>query len=104
MQILSDVVDRVGKRLEVMLDGGFRRGTDIAKALALGARAGGMAAPMLRAQRAGGADGVKAAIDRVVAAIRSVCLLTGCRRASDLAKAPRHLGTPLRTYLEDLGL
>ncbi|MDQ3337978.1 MAG: type 2 isopentenyl-diphosphate Delta-isomerase [Myxococcota bacterium] len=90
--------------LVTVASGGMRSGFDVARALALGARAGGMAAPMLRAQRAGGFEGVQAAIERVVGSIRSVCLLTGCRRASDLATAPRHLGAPLKTYLEDLGL
>jgi isopentenyl-diphosphate delta-isomerase len=90
--------------LTTIASGGLRSGSDVARALALGARAGGMAAPMLRAQRAGGVDGVRAAIDRVTRAIRSVCLLTGSRRAADLARAPRHLGTPLRTFLDDLGL
>ncbi len=88
--------------LVTVASGGMRSGYDIARALALGARAGGMAAPMLRAQRAGGVDGVRAAIDRIVASIRSVCLLTGCARAADLARAPRHLGAPLRSYLEDI--
>jgi isopentenyl-diphosphate delta-isomerase len=90
--------------LTTIASGGIRSGYDVARALALGARAGGMAAPMLRAQRAGGVDGVTAEIARVIGSIRSVCLLTGCRRASDLAKAPRHLGAPLRGYLEDLAL
>ncbi len=84
--------------------GGMRSGLDVARALALGARAGGMAAPMLRAQRAGGVAGVRAEIERVVHAVRTVCLLTGCRAAADLARAPRHLGAPLRDYLRDLGL
>lgn len=88
----------------VIASGGLRSGLDVARALALGARAGGMAAPMLRAQRAGGTDGVRAEIDRVIDSIRSVCLLTGCRRATDLARAPRHLGAPLRAFLGDLGL
>ncbi|MEO8706180.1 MAG: type 2 isopentenyl-diphosphate Delta-isomerase [Kofleriaceae bacterium] len=90
--------------LVVVASGGMRSGHDIARALALGARAGGMAAPMLRAQRAGGYDAARREIERIVASIRSVCLLTGCARAADLARAPRHLGAPLRTYLEDLGL
>ncbi len=94
----------VRANLVTIASGGMRSGYDVARALALGARAGGMAAPMLRAQQAGGRDGVRREIDRVVASIRSVCLLTGCRRAADLARAPRHLGAPLRTYLEDLGL
>ncbi len=88
----------------VIASGGLRSGLDVARALALGARAGGMAAPMLRAQRTGGTDGVRAQIERVVASIRAVCLLTGCRTAGDLARAPRHLGAPLAAYLEDLGL
>jgi isopentenyl-diphosphate delta-isomerase len=80
----------------------MRSGYDIARALALGARAGGMAAPMLRAQRAGGEAAVVALIDQIVGSIRAVCLLTGCRSAGDLARAPRHLGAPLRAFLDDL--
>jgi isopentenyl-diphosphate delta-isomerase len=91
-------------RHAVIASGGLRSGYDVARALALGARAGGMAAPLLRAQRAGGLDGARAELGRVVSAIRSVCLLTGCRRAADLAGAPRHLGAPLRAFLADLGL
>jgi isopentenyl-diphosphate delta-isomerase len=90
--------------LTTIASGGLRSGSDVARALALGARAGGMAAPMLRAQRAGGAEGVRVAIDRVTRAIRSVCLLTASRRAADLARAPRHIGAPLRSFLDDLGL
>lgn len=90
--------------LVTVASGGLRSGYDVARAIALGARAGGMAAPMLRAQRAGGSDGVRAMIDRVTRAIRAVCLLTGSRSASDLARAPRHLGAPLRAFLDDLGI
>lgn len=88
--------------LDVIASGGLRTGYDVVRALALGARAGGMAAPMLRAQRAGGTAAVSALIDQIVASIRAVCLLTGCRAVADLAKAPRHLGAPLRAYLDDL--
>src|SRR5262245_40957600 len=90
--------------LEVIASGGMRTGYDVARALALGARAGGMAAPMLRAQRADGSDGVQAMIERVKRAIRAVCLLTGSRTPAELARAPRHLGTSLRAYLDDLGI
>ena len=98
------VVACVRTKLEVIASGGMRNGYDVARALALGARAGGMAAPMRRAQRAGGPPAVAALIAQVVAAIRSVCLLTGCRTAAELAAAPRHLGAPLRAFLDDLHL
>jgi isopentenyl-diphosphate delta-isomerase len=98
------VVGCVKAGLETIASGGLRSGYDVARAIALGARAGGMAAPMLRAQRAGGSDGVSAMIDRVVRAIRAVCLLTGSRSALDLARAPKHLGAPLRAFLDDLGI
>jgi isopentenyl-diphosphate Delta-isomerase len=88
--------------LVTIASGGLRTGYDIARALALGARAGGMAAPMLRAQRAGGEPAVRALIDRVIASIRAVCLLTGCRTPDELGRAPRHLGAQLATFLDDL--
>ncbi len=88
--------------LVTIASGGLRTGYDVARALALGARVGGMAAPMLRAQRAGGVDGVRVALDHVIQSLRAVCVLTGSRRPDALATTPRHLGAPLRYYLEDL--
>ena len=90
--------------LVTIASGGLRSGSDIARAIALGARLGGMAAPMLRAQREAGEAGVARAIVRVVEAIRAICLLAGCAKVGDLARAPRHLGAPLREYLRDLAL
>ena len=91
-------------RLETIASGGLRNGLDVARALALGARAGGMAAPMLRAQRAGGEAAVGELIQQITGSIRAVCMLAGCARAADLVRVPRHLGAPLRSYLDDLGL
>jgi isopentenyl-diphosphate delta-isomerase len=88
--------------LVTVASGGMRSGYDVARALALGARAGGMAAPMLRAQRAGGEAAVRELIAQIIGSIRSVCLLTGCSAASELKTAPRHLGAPLRAFLDDL--
>jgi isopentenyl-diphosphate delta-isomerase len=90
--------------LVTVASGGMRSGSDVARAIALGARLGGMAAPMLRAQRDAGETGVRDAIARVIDSVRAICLLAGCRRVSDLSRAPRHLGAPLRDYLTDLSL
>jgi isopentenyl-diphosphate delta-isomerase len=90
--------------LTTIASGGLRSGLDVARALALGASVGGLAAPVLRAQRAGGVAAVAELLAAVVASVRSVMLLTGSRRVVDLQAAPRHLGAPLRGWLDDLGL
>lgn len=90
--------------LDVIASGGMRSGHDVARAIALGAHAGGLAAPVLRARRAGGSEAVAQLLGRVTSAIRTVMLLCGARRVTDLHAAPRHLGPELRTWLEDLGL
>ncbi|HPH67272.1 MAG TPA: type 2 isopentenyl-diphosphate Delta-isomerase [Kofleriaceae bacterium] len=88
---------------EVIASGGVRHGLDIARALALGATCGGMAAPMLRAQRAAGFDGVVQMIERTTHSIRTACLLTGTAAARDLVRAPKHLGDELVRYLISCG-
>jgi isopentenyl-diphosphate Delta-isomerase len=98
------VVACVRAGLEVIATGGLRSGLDVARAMALGARAGGLAAPVLRAHRAGGEAAATALLERLVSAIRTVTLLCGRRRAEELAQAPRHLGPELRGWLTDLAL
>ncbi len=90
--------------LSVVATGGLRSGLDVARALALGATAGGLAAPVLRAQRAGGSEGARRFLEQLMGSVRTVALLCGCRRAADLARAPRHLGAELARWLDDLGL
>jgi isopentenyl-diphosphate delta-isomerase len=90
--------------LTAIASGGLRTGLDVARALALGARAGGLAAPALRAQRAGGVDGVRAFLAQVTTSLRTVMLLCGVRTPDELARTPRHLGPTLRGWLDDLGL
>ena len=90
--------------LEVIATGGLRSGYDVARALALGATAGGLAAPALRAHREGGYDVVLRFLSRVIDSIRTVTLLCGCDSSTELARAPRHLGPELRAWLDDLGL
>jgi len=88
--------------LEVVATGGMRSGLDVARAVALGAAAGGMAAPVLRAHREGGFDGALAFLGRVVDGVRAVCLLTASRSARDLQRAPRVLTGELVEWLEAL--
>jgi L-lactate dehydrogenase (cytochrome) len=62
-EVLPRVVDAVGDRTEVLMDGGVRRGDDILKALALGARAVLVGRPYWWGLAAGGARGVRDVID-----------------------------------------
>jgi len=63
IDILPEVVDAVGSRIPVLVDGGFRRGTDIFKALSLGARAVGIGRPYVWGLASYGQEGVERVAD-----------------------------------------
>ena len=90
--------------LQIIATGGLRSGHDVARAIALGATCGGLAAPVLRAYQHGGRDGAVAFLRRVVASVRTITFLTGRGCSDELADAPRHLGPELAAWLQDLGL
>ena len=59
IDMLPEVTDAVGDRLEIYLDGGVRKGADVLKALALGARAVFVGRPIFWGLSVGGEDGVR---------------------------------------------
>jgi 4-hydroxymandelate oxidase len=63
IEALGEVVDAAGSQVPVLVDGGFRRGTDVYKALALGARAVGIGRPYVWALSAFGQEGVERVLD-----------------------------------------
>ncbi|MEO5926737.1 MAG: alpha-hydroxy acid oxidase [Bryobacteraceae bacterium] len=63
IETLPEIVDAAGRNLPVLLDGGVRRGTDIFKALALGARAVGIGRPYVYGLSAFGQPGVERVLD-----------------------------------------
>jgi isopentenyl-diphosphate delta-isomerase len=95
----ASLVQLQGLGLQVIATGGVRSGTDIAKAVALGAVAGGLAAPVLKAYRAGGYDGALTYLRRLIHTVRSIMLLTGSRNVSDLQRAPKILGPALARWV-----
>ncbi|HWB22989.1 MAG TPA: alpha-hydroxy acid oxidase, partial [Gaiellaceae bacterium] len=76
---LSEVVEAVDGRIEVLVDGGIRRGTDVLKALALGARAVLIGRPALWGLVVDGEAGVSHVLELLRAEIELALQLVGCR-------------------------
>ena len=84
---LTEIVDAVGDKIEVILDGGIRRGTHVLKALALGAKACSFGKGYLFALGAGGEQGVKAILEKMRAEINRDMILMGCKSVNDLNRS-----------------
>ena len=86
----------------VIATGGVATGLDVAKAIALGASAAGIARPILKALRAGGRAGASAAVDAIVRELRAAMLLTGSRDLRALARARRVIKGELSLWIDQL--
>jgi len=82
--LLSDIVDAVGTKIEIICDGGIRRGTHVLKALALGANACSMGRPYLYGLAAAGQAGVEAVLSRFEAELKRNMMLMGINKLSQL--------------------
>jgi L-lactate dehydrogenase (cytochrome) len=84
LQVLPEVVAAVGDRIEVLFDGGIRRGSDIIKALCLGARAVMVGRAYAYGLGAAGTAGVTRAIEILRADLIRALRLLGCASIADL--------------------
>jgi isopentenyl diphosphate isomerase/L-lactate dehydrogenase-like FMN-dependent dehydrogenase len=84
---LPEVVDEVGGEVEVFVDGGVRRGTDVVKALALGARAALIGRPVLWGLAAGGEAGVADVLEIFRREIALDMQLLGCAGCEAITRA-----------------
>src|SRR5581483_6825984 len=84
IDVLAEVVATVGARLTIIVDSGFRRGTDIVKALALGADAIMIGRPVLYGLIAGGEPGVTRALQILTSELDRVLGQLGCRSIEEL--------------------
>lgn len=83
---LAEIVDVVGDRLDVMMDGGVQRGTHILKALSLGAKAVGIGRFYLFPLAAGGQAGVERALDLLRMETERGMRLMGCTSIDQLSR------------------
>ena len=84
---LSEIVDAVGDKIEIILDSGVRRGTHVLKALALGAKACSFGKAYLFALGAGGQKGVEVLLQKMKAEINRDMILMGCKSIKDLNRS-----------------
>jgi 4-hydroxymandelate oxidase len=81
---LPPIVEAVGDRIDVLVDGGIRRGTDIVKALALGARAVLVGRPVTWGLAVDGAGGARHVLEILLDELVNALALVGCPRAAEL--------------------
>ena len=85
ISVLPEVVDAVGDRVEVLLDGGIRRGSDVVKALCLGAKAVLVGRAYAYGLAAGGRDGVERALQILRADVTRTMNLLGVHDVRELS-------------------
>ncbi|XP_018440774.1 peroxisomal (S)-2-hydroxyacid oxidase GLO4 isoform X2 [Raphanus sativus] len=84
--VLEEIVHAVGGRIPVLLDGGVRRGTDVFKALALGAQAVLIGRPVVYGLAAKGEDGVRKVIEMLQSELELTMALSGCPTIDDITR------------------
>ena len=86
IRALPEVAEAVAGRAELLVDGGVRRGTDVIKALALGARAVLLGRPVVWGLAAGGENGARRVLDLLRAEIDLAMALCGCPTIDDISR------------------
>jgi isopentenyl diphosphate isomerase/L-lactate dehydrogenase-like FMN-dependent dehydrogenase len=92
LEALPEVVAEVGDRIPVFVDGGVRRGTDVFKALALGAKGVGIGRPFLWGLGAFGQPGVDRVLEIMQAELKLAMGNCGTRTVADITRA--YVATP----------
>ncbi len=87
----------------IVATGGVATGLDVARSIALGANAVGLARPVLQALTGGGKEGAAALLEGVERELRTAMLLTGSRTPADLRQSPRVIVGELAAWIEQLG-
>jgi isopentenyl diphosphate isomerase/L-lactate dehydrogenase-like FMN-dependent dehydrogenase len=83
---LPPIVDRVAGKTRILFDSGIRRGTDVFKALALGADAVGVGRPALWGLAVAGAEGVAAVLNHLRMELANVMRLAGTARTAEITR------------------
>lgn len=86
-EILPAIVDAVGGKMTILVDGGIRTGMDVFKALALGADAVLIGRPFVNMVYGGGAEGVQVYVDKLKAELADTMAMCGAHKLSDIKRS-----------------
>jgi len=86
LEVMDEVVRIIGGKIPIIVDGGFRRGTDVLKGMAFGAQAVGIGRPILYGLAADGEEGVKTVIREMTEELKRVMTMTGVRNPEGVQK------------------
>jgi len=90
LDVMDDIIKVVDGRVPIIMDGGFRRGSDVLKGLAFGAQAIGLGRPILLALAADGENGVRTLIGELAAQLRRYMTMTGVERPASAHRGILH--------------
>ncbi|XP_058797239.1 2-Hydroxyacid oxidase 1-like isoform X2 [Phymastichus coffea] len=86
IEVLPNIVKAVGDRAEVYMDGGIRQGTDVFKALALGAKMVFMGRPLIWGLACGGVQGARAILEMIRNDIDETFAMAGCSSVQEITQ------------------
>ena len=85
-EVLEDIVEAVGGRMKILVDGGLRSGVDVLKALAMGADGVLLGRPFVTAVYGGAAEGVQCYIDKIGGELEDTMRMCGANTISDISR------------------
>ena len=85
-EVLEDIVEAVGGRMKILVDGGLRSGVDVFKALAMGADGVLLGRPFVTAVYGGAAEGVQCYIDKIGGELEDTMRMCGAVSISDITR------------------
>lgn len=86
IEVLEEIVSAVDGKMKIYVDGGFRSGYDVFKALALGADGVLIGRPISLAIIGAGTQGVKIYFDQIASQLKEAMTMCGCKKISDITK------------------
>ena len=91
IEVLPEIAAAVKGQITILVDGGFRTGLDVFKALALGADGVLIGRPLALAAVGGGKEGVRLTLDKIRSELRETMIMSGCSTVAEITRSHVHV-------------